>query len=105
MAGETPRWGDFLTMARVAEEVGFDSPRLAGHVLYRLDGIEPFDPWECWSLLTALAATTERVELGTIVTCTSFRNPALTARMTDTVEEISGGWLILGLEAGSHEPE
>jgi alkanesulfonate monooxygenase SsuD/methylene tetrahydromethanopterin reductase-like flavin-dependent oxidoreductase (luciferase family) len=105
MTGETARWSDLLTMARVAEDVGFDSLWLADHMLYRLEGIEPFGVWECWSLLAALAASTERVELGTIVTCTSFRNPALLAKMVDTVDEISGGRVILGLGAGSHEAE
>ncbi|RIK46902.1 MAG: LLM class F420-dependent oxidoreductase [Chloroflexi bacterium] len=105
MTGETARWSDLLELARVAEDVGFDSLWLADHMLYRLDGIEPFGVWECWSLLSALAASTSRVELGTIVTCTSFRNPALLAKMADTVDEISGGRLILGLGAGSHEAE
>jgi alkanesulfonate monooxygenase SsuD/methylene tetrahydromethanopterin reductase-like flavin-dependent oxidoreductase (luciferase family) len=61
--------------------------------------------WECWSVLTALAAVTRRVELGTLVLCTGFRNPALLAKTADTVEEISGGRLILGLGAGWNERE
>ena len=61
--------------------------------------------WECWSILSALAAVTSRIELGTLVVCTSFRNPALLAKMADTVEEISGGRLTLGLGAGWFEPE
>jgi alkanesulfonate monooxygenase SsuD/methylene tetrahydromethanopterin reductase-like flavin-dependent oxidoreductase (luciferase family) len=105
MASGTAGWTDLLAMARMAEDVGFDSLWLADHFLYRIEGIEPFGVWECWSLMAALAATTSRVELGTIVTCTSFRNPALLAKMADTVDEISAGRVILGLGAGSHEAE
>jgi len=61
--------------------------------------------WDCWSILAALAAVTTEVELGTIVACVGFRNPALLAKMADTIDEISGGRLILGLGAGYHEPE
>jgi alkanesulfonate monooxygenase SsuD/methylene tetrahydromethanopterin reductase-like flavin-dependent oxidoreductase (luciferase family) len=61
--------------------------------------------WECWSLIAALAAATERVEIGPSVLCTGFRNPALIAKMADTVDEISNGRLILAIGAGWHEPE
>ena len=105
MQGATPRWGDVVGIARRAEEVGFDSVWLADHLLFRFEGIEPRGGWECLSLLAALAASTRRVELGTLVVCTGFRNPALLAKAADTIEEISGGRLILGLGAGYHEPE
>jgi len=61
--------------------------------------------WEGCSLLAALAATTRRVELGTFVSCTGFRNAALLANMAATVEDISNGRLILGLGAGNNEFE
>jgi alkanesulfonate monooxygenase SsuD/methylene tetrahydromethanopterin reductase-like flavin-dependent oxidoreductase (luciferase family) len=57
------------------------------------------------SVVSALAAVTSRVEIGTYVACTAFRNPALLAKMADTVDEISGGRLILGLGAGWNETD
>ncbi len=99
------RWPDIRGMAERAEEVGFDSFWIPDHLLFKNPGEEPHGPWECWSLLCALAASTNRMELGSLVACTAFRNPALMAKMADTLDEISGGRLILGLGAGWHEPE
>jgi probable F420-dependent oxidoreductase len=107
MEGGTARWSDLAIMARTAEDIGFDSLWVQDHLLFRLEGQrqETEGPWESFSLLAALAAITNRVELGTLVTCTSFRNPALTAKIADTIDEISGGRVILGLGAGWHAPE
>lgn len=105
MGGETPRWRDLDAMARFVEGAGFDSLWVFDHLIYRYDGLEPQGPWECWSNLAALAAITSRVEIGPVVCCTSFRNPALLAKIADTVEEISGGRLILGIGAGWNEPD
>src|ERR1700687_3431024 len=104
MDGATPRWADLLALARRAEDVGFDGLTFGEHFLLRFDGTT-LGGWDSWSLLTALAATTSRVTLETFVTCTNFRNPALVAKMADTVDEISGGRLVLGLGAGWLEEE
>ena len=104
MDGQTAHWPDLAKMAKRAEDVGFDSVWVTDHLIHRNDGTE-VGPWECWSLVSALAAVTSRVEIGTLVLCTGFRNPAYLAKMADTVEDISGGRLILGLGAGWNESE
>lgn len=99
------RWRDYEAMARRAEQAGFDSLWVGDHLLYRNPGDVAKGPWEAWSLMAALSAATERIEIGPLVACTSFHNPAMLAKKASTVEEISGGRLILGLGAGWNEPE
>src|SRR3954470_10378989 len=99
------RWPEYVAMARAAEESGFDSIWLGDHLLYRDDGREERAPWDAWSLLAALAACTDRVRLGPLVSCTAFGPPWLLARRAAAVQEISGGRLVLGLGGGGDEAE
>ena len=99
-------WGELKDMAQLVEGMGFDSVWLPDHFLYKLENDEPAKGcWEAWSMLCAMAACTQRVELGTLVLGMGFRNPALLAKMADTLEEISNGRLILGIGAGYHKFE
>ncbi len=98
-------WQETAALVRAAEDGGLDSIWMPDHLLYRSASGEVTGPWECWSMLCAIAAITTRVELGPLVLCTGFRNPALIAKMADTLDEISGGRLVLGLGAGWNEPE
>lgn len=101
----TVRWPEIAEMARTAEAIGLDSIWVGDHLLYRYpDGTER-GPWEAWAQLAALAAITTRVSLGPLVACTAFHAPALLAKQAATVDEISGGRLILGLGAGWNEAE
>jgi alkanesulfonate monooxygenase SsuD/methylene tetrahydromethanopterin reductase-like flavin-dependent oxidoreductase (luciferase family) len=99
------RWPELREMARTAEAIGLDSVWVGDHLLYRGDGHPPRGPWEAWSLLAAVAAVTDRVEIGPLVASTSFHNPAMLAKKAATLDEISAGRLTLGLGAGWNEAE
>ncbi len=103
--GRTPSFRDLRELAQGAEQMGFASLWMGDHLLYRFPGEEERGLWEVFSMLSALAAVTTRITLGSLVACTSFRSLALLAKIADTIDEISGGRLILGLGAGWHQPE
>ena len=92
-------------MVQQAEAIGFDSVWIGDHLLYRDPDKGARGPWEAWTMLAGIAAATNRITIGPLVACTSFHNPAMLAKMAATVDEISGGRLILGLGAGWNETE
>ena len=83
-----------------SERLGYHSVWLDDHLMY---GASPM--LECWTTLSALASAISKIRLGTMVTSSAFRNPALLAKMTATVDVISGGRLELGLGAGVQKEE
>lgn len=97
-------WGEIRDVALIAEQGGLDSLWVGDHLLYRGES-GASGPWEAWSLLAALGEATERVDLGPLVAATSFHSPAMIAKKAATVDEISGGRLILGLGAGWNRVE
>ena len=101
----TPEWDEIRRFAQHAETVGVDSLWVFDHMYSNVPGTEPRGLHEAWSLLTALAVATEKVELGQLVMCASFRPPAVLAKMAVTTDQISGGRLTLGLGAGWHDQE
>ncbi|HEY3560344.1 MAG TPA: LLM class flavin-dependent oxidoreductase [Kribbella sp.] len=103
--GGMPSWNDVRAVAEAADQGGLDSVWIADHFLYRDADGQVFGMHDGWTLLTAVAAVTERVELGNMVLCASFRDPGLTAKMAATLDEVSGGRLTLGVGAGWHDPE
>ncbi len=98
-------WSDLARMATTAEALGYDSIWVGDHLIFRDGDQAPRGPWEAWTVMAALAAITERVEIGPLVACTSFHNPAMIAKKAATLDEVSGGRLILGLGAGWNESE
>ena len=97
-------WARTVELARQAEALGFESLWVFDH-FHTVP--EPTDEitFESFSVLAALAMVTERVRLGHMVVCTGFRNPALTAKLSSTIDVISGGRFELGIGAGWKEDE
>lgn len=99
------RFSDIKELALTAEAVGFDSFWLPDHLIYHPHEPDELGCWEVFTFLGALASVTSTLTLGPLVASSLFRNPALLAKMSDSLDEISGGRFILGLGAGNWEAE
>jgi probable F420-dependent oxidoreductase len=93
---------DLLAEVRAADGSGWHGVWLADHYMPNTGDATPArgDIYECWSLLPAIAAVTERIRIGTLVSPTSVHHPALLAKRACTIDQLSGGRMVLGLGAG-----
>ena len=105
MDGQRVGFNEIKELALAAEAVGFDSFWLPDHLVFRPHEPEQLGCWEVFTFLSALAGLTSTIALGPFVAAGSFRNPALLAKMAESLDEISGGRFILGLGAGNWETE
>jgi hypothetical protein len=96
-------WDEARNAAITFDNAGFDSVWVCDHVYGVPNPTIPI--LEGWSLLAAVAAVTQSVELGTLVTPPFFRNPGVLAKQVSTIDQISGGRVIVGLGAGWFKPE
>jgi F420-dependent oxidoreductase-like protein len=96
-------YGAVRERAQLADQLGFDSIFFVDHFWSR--GLVDLPHLEAWTLMASIAAVTERLRIGTLVVCNSYRNPALVAKMTASLDHISKGRAVLGLGAGWMDEE
>ena len=98
--GSPARWTDIRDLALRAEELGFDTVWTADELLWRSSGGKPQGWWEGVAMTGAVAAATSRIKVGTWILSALHRNPGITAKAVETIDEISGGRFVFGLGSG-----
>jgi alkanesulfonate monooxygenase SsuD/methylene tetrahydromethanopterin reductase-like flavin-dependent oxidoreductase (luciferase family) len=98
--GLTARWVNIRDLALRAEEIGFDVVWTCDELLWRAPDRNPEGFWECVAMTGAVAAVTSRIKVGTWILSALHRNPGITAKAVETIDEISGGRFVFGLGAG-----
>ena len=98
-------WPEYLDLARRVESAGYDSIWVGDHLIYDLPDGSTRGPYEAWTTLAAIAAVTQRVEIGPLVASTAFHAPGMLAKQAATVDAISQGRLIVALGAGWNRRE
>jgi F420-dependent oxidoreductase-like protein len=102
--GAAAKWAKAVEIAQLAEELGYDSIWVYDH-MHNVPRPAHEAVFECWTTVTAISQLTSRIRLGQMVGCNSYRNPALLAKITSTVDVVSGGRLDWGIGAGWYENE
>ena len=98
------KWQKAVDIAVLAEELGYDSIWVYDH-FHNVPRPAHEAVFECWTTMAAISQRTSRIRLGQMVGCNSYRNPGLLAKITSTLDVISGGRLDWGIGAGWYENE
>ena len=104
IADPVDKWAKAVEIAQYAENVGLDSLWVYDH-FHNVPLPAHETMFECWTTLAAISQVTSRIKLGQMVTCTPYRDPSLTAKITSNIDVMSGGRLIWGVGAGWYEHE
>ena len=102
--GAGAKWNKAVEIAVLAEELGFDSLWVYDH-FHNVPRPAHEAVFECWTTMAAIGQRTSRIKLGQMVGCNSYREPSVLAKITSTLDVISGGRLEWGIGAGWYENE
>ena len=102
---DTPRFTDLVEICQAAKDAGFEIVWFADHFTFFDEERGYRGAWDVFTMMAGVAAVVPDIQIGVLVACTGYRNPGVIAKITEALDDISGGRIILGLGAGWHEPE